>query len=239
MLLTAALATAAPAPIPITTSDAVARLVLVLLSTVVLVRRPVPRPEVIALLDPSFRNAHARQVAAECTSGGPRARDSGHSRTLRRWERRVVPRAQVRSVVLACGGVDLSVLLAGSGVNQPVSLSLASPHRRPRRGAVRRIPGPGTVRSHIQPEDCRGSTRQSPLPSSGSTGPSRRSCGRVLGAAVVAIQKSWSPGMVRSHIQPAVTFGVQPPMTVAVPPRGVRRRVPYLRPPALTHRCEV
>jgi hypothetical protein len=33
-----------------------------------------------------------------------------------------------------------------------------------------------------------------------------------------------------------VTFGVQPPVTVAVPPEGVRRRVPYLRAPALTQR---
>src|SRR5690348_2429539 len=45
--------------------------------------------------------------------------------------------------------------------------------------------------------------------------------------------------MVRSHIQPERCRGVWPPRAVAVPPDGVRRWVPYLRAPALTHLCAV
>src|SRR5690242_20462880 len=42
--------------------------------------------------------------------------------------------------------------------------------------------------------------------------------------------------MVRSHIQPDRFRGAWPPRTVAIPPAGVRRWVPYLRAPALTQR---
>jgi hypothetical protein len=42
-----------------------------------------------------------------------------------------------------------------------------------------------------------------------------------------------------AHIQPVVTFGVQPSATVAEPSDGVRRRVPYFRDPALVERWVV
>src|SRR5260370_6753857 len=42
--------------------------------------------------------------------------------------------------------------------------------------------------------------------------------------------------MVRSRIEPERSEGGWPPRTVAVPPAGVRRWVPYLRAPALTQR---
>src|SRR6266700_46907 len=42
--------------------------------------------------------------------------------------------------------------------------------------------------------------------------------------------------MVRSHIQPDRSRGAWPPRTVAAPPAGVRRRVPYLSAAALTQR---